>query len=176
MWSRPRYLPDSLGRWEARLPQFPACECPGGTWARVGPGLFGSFGARVIRIAYPWRSYLSTWTAVRPPPKSEHFVGEVKPLNPAARTRKRFPERLKVNNGKTRRAGAKSFQVAARYAAAGDPTCTRPPAAQSLGRAGAGVPIGRGKVSAWALHPSPEPPASGAQPRVRESAPRRAGS
>lgn len=53
-----------------------------GLGARVGSGLFGSFGARVIRIAYPRRSYLSTWTAVRPPPKSEHFVGEVKPPEP----------------------------------------------------------------------------------------------
>ena len=47
-----------------------------GPGAGVGSGLFRNFGAQGIRTAYPWRSYLSTWTAVRAPPKASTLWGK----------------------------------------------------------------------------------------------------
>lgn len=103
-----------LGRWEVRLPGFPACGCP--RWApdpEFVPGLPAALECQGSAPCSPGGA-----TAVGAPPGAPEAsrVGEGGPRVPAARIRKRFPERLKGLVLSSRR----------RYAAAGDPTLVRP--------------------------------------------------
>lgn len=64
------------------MPQFPACECPGGpwgrSWLRLVPQLWGAGDPHRVSLA-ELSQHVDRRTR---PAKSEHFVGEVKPPEP----------------------------------------------------------------------------------------------